>query len=140
MPQECPQSGKLLAENINLVPRPQRKSKSSEALKKVNDNPTLIAAVANLFWSERKVDKGRDWTERALLLDPDIGDIWAMYYSYETIHDPAKAAEVLARAVTQEPRHGERWQRVAKDPTNAHQGVAAIMKKVVEDMQINALP
>ena len=37
------------------MPRPQRKSKSSEALKKVNDNPVLIAAIAQLFWSERKV-------------------------------------------------------------------------------------
>ena len=137
--QECPESGKLLAEQINLVPRPQRKSKSSEALKKVNDNATLIAAVANLFWSERKVDKGRDWTERALLLDPDIGDIWAMYYSYEKLHDPVRAAEVLKRAVTQEPRHGDRWQRVAKDPTNAHQGVETILKKVVSDMENNPL-
>lgn len=106
----------------------------------MNGNPILIAAVANLFWSERKVDKGRDWTERALLLDPDIGDIWAMYYSYEKQHDPAKAAELLARAVTQEPRHGERWQRVAKDPVNAHQGVEAILKKVVVDMETCPLP
>lgn len=37
------------------MPRPQRKSKSSEALKKVNDNAILIAAIAQLFWSERKV-------------------------------------------------------------------------------------
>ena len=138
--QECPESGKLLAEQINLVARPQRKSKSSEALKKVNDNATLIAAVANLFWSERKVDRGRDWTERALLLDPNIGDIWAMYYSYEKLHNPAKAAEVLARVVTQEPRHGERWQRVAKDPANAHQGVEAILRMVVADMEANPLP
>jgi len=47
------------------------------------------------------VDKGRDWTERALLLDPDLGDIWAMYYSHELLHDPTRAAEVLKRAVTQ---------------------------------------
>lgn len=106
----------------------------------MNDNPVLIAAVANLFWNERKVDKGRDWTERALLLDPDIGDIWAMYYSYEMIHDPVKAAEVLARAIAQEPRHGERWQRIAKDPANAHQNVEMILKKVVADMTQNALP
>lgn len=109
-------------------------------MKKVNDNPVLIAAVANLFWSERKVDKGRDWTERALLLDPDIGDIWAMYYSYEKLHDPVRAAAVLARAVTQEPRHGERWQRIAKDPANAHQGVEIILNRVVQDMEVNPLP
>ena len=48
-----------------------------------------------------KVDKGRDWTERALLLDPDLGDVWAMYYSHELLHDPTRAAAVLARAVNQ---------------------------------------
>lgn len=138
--QECPNSGKLLAEQIGLVPRPQRKSKSSEALKKVNDDPVLIAAVARLFWNERKVDKGRDWTERALLLNPDIGDAWAMYYSFELLHDPARAAEVLRRATAQEPRHGERWQRVAKDPANAHQPVEVILKKVVQHIEAEPLP
>ena len=48
-----------------------------------------------------KVDKGRDWTERALLLDPDLGDVWALYYSHELLHDPTRAAAVLARAVKQ---------------------------------------
>ena len=138
--QECPESGRLLAEQINLVPRPQRKSKSSEALKKVNADPVLIAAVALLFWNERKVDKGREWTERALLLDPDIGDIWAMYYSFELQHDPEKAAAVLKRARAQEPRHGERWQRVAKDPANAHQPVDVILKAVVKNMAEEPLP
>ena len=47
------------------------------------------------------MDKGRDWTERALLLDPDLGDVWAMYYSHELLHDPTRAAAVLARAVKQ---------------------------------------
>jgi pre-mRNA-processing factor 6 len=122
------------------VPRPQRKSKSSEALKKVNDNPILISAIAQLFWSERKVDKGRDWTERALLLNPDIGDIWAMYYSYELQHDPNRAAEILKRAVAQEPRHGERWQQVAKDPANAHQPLDVILKRVVLHMEAVSLP
>jgi len=122
------------------VPRPQRKSKSSEALKKVNDNPILISAIAQLFWSERKVDKGRDWTERALLLNPDIGDIWAMYYSYELLHDPTRAAEVLKRAIAQEPRHGERWQQVAKDPSNAHQPMDVILKRVVLHMEAVPLP
>lgn len=52
--QECPTSGRLLAEQINLVPRPQRKTKSAEALKKANDDAVLIAAVARIFWSERR--------------------------------------------------------------------------------------
>ena len=42
--------------------------------------------------------------------------------------------------VVQEPRHGERWQAVAKDPANAHQPVDVILKKVVAHMQAVPLP
>ena len=52
--QECPTSGRLLAEQIGLVARPQQKAKSAEALKKANDDAVLIAAVARIFWNERK--------------------------------------------------------------------------------------
>ena len=44
----------LNAEAIALAPRPQRKSKSTEALKRCNDDPHIIAAVAQLFWNDRK--------------------------------------------------------------------------------------
>lgn len=52
--QACPTSGRLLAEQINLVARPQQKAKSAEALKKANNDALLIAAVASIFWKERK--------------------------------------------------------------------------------------
>ena len=35
------------------------------------------------------------------------------------------------RCAAAEPRHGERWQRVAKAPANAHLPLDAILKKVV---------
>lgn len=38
-----------------MAPRPMRKSKSSEALKKCNDDPHVIAAVAMLFKNDGKV-------------------------------------------------------------------------------------
>lgn len=87
-----------------------------------------------------RVDKGREWTERAVLLDPDIGDIWAMYYSYELQHNSEKAAQVLQRCVKQEPHHGERWQAVAKNPANAHLPADQILMKVVEHMENVPLP
>lgn len=170
--QECPTSGVLNAEAIALAPRPQRKSKSTEALKRCNDDPHIIAAVAQLFWNDRKVprphilptshptsagfafarpqspdtpidrllceifvalvrgrtmltgtratacllqgcqaahaaarvagcvltwptdgwrlwggqvDKARSWFSRAVLLDPDNGDFWALYYKFEAV-------------------------------------------------------
>ncbi len=38
-----------------MAPRPQRRSKSVDALKRCNDDPHIIAAVAQLFWHDRKV-------------------------------------------------------------------------------------
>lgn len=53
--QECPTSGLLWAEAVAMAPRPQRRNKSVDALKRCNDDPHIIAAVAQLFWNDRKV-------------------------------------------------------------------------------------
>jgi pre-mRNA-processing factor 6 len=54
-----------------MEPRQQRKTRSVEALRKVDKDPVLLTAVARLFWTERREDKGRSWMEKALKLDPD---------------------------------------------------------------------
>jgi len=41
-----------------------------DALKKCNDDPYVVAAVAGLFWADRKVDKARSWFNRAVTLNP----------------------------------------------------------------------
>ena len=63
-----------------------------------------------------------------------------MYYSFELQHDPERAQRVLERCVQQEPHHGERWQAIAKDPANAHQPVAEILRRVVAHMESVPLP
>lgn len=45
-----------------------------------------VAAVAQLFWADRKIDKARSWWTRAVTLDPDIGDYWAQLYKFEGQH------------------------------------------------------
>lgn len=55
--QECPTSGVLWAEAISMAPRPQRRSKSVDALKRCNDDPHIIAAVATLFKNDGKVSR-----------------------------------------------------------------------------------
>lgn len=44
--QECPTSGILWAESIFMEPRPQRKTKSVDALKKCEHDPNVLLAVA----------------------------------------------------------------------------------------------
>lgn len=64
--QECPTSGELYAEAIFMEPRPQRKSKSVDALKKCEHDPYVLLAVSKLFWSEHKLQKCRDWFNRTV--------------------------------------------------------------------------
>ena len=153
--QECPSSGLLWAEVITTAPRPQRKSKSVDALKKCNNDPLVIRAVAQLFMSDHKVDKARSWFNRAVALDPDIGDNWAHLYRFECAFGgvvvgggangqsvPASAAEVVRRCEEADPHHGERWQRVAKSPVNtkAHATTAIILEQVAIDIDTNPIP
>lgn len=129
--QECPTSGRLWAENVATAPRPQRKSRSVDALKKCHDDPFVIAAVAGLFWQDRKIEKARSWLTKAVTLDPDIGDFWAQLYKFECQYGNADSVnDVLKRCKSAEPHHGEVWQRIAKDPSNAHASVESIVKQV----------
>ncbi|KAJ8624261.1 hypothetical protein MRB53_032791 [Persea americana] len=103
--QECPMSGVLWAASIEMVSRPQRKTKSMDALKRCDYDPHVIAAVARLFWHEKEFEKARNWFNRAVTLSPDI-----------------------------EPKHGEKWTAVSEPVENSHQPVEAILKKVVVDL------
>ncbi|KAH7528301.1 hypothetical protein FEM48_Zijuj05G0058200 [Ziziphus jujuba var. spinosa] len=130
--QECPDSGILWAASIELAPRPLRKTKSSDALKKCDHDPHVIAAVAKLFWHDRKVGIARTWLNRAVMLAPDIGDFWALYYKFELRHGSEEIQnDVLRRCVGATPKYGEKWQAISKAVENSHQPIEVILKKVV---------
>lgn len=126
-------SGRLWSFSIwNLEPRTQRKPRSLEAIKKVDNDSTLFVTVARVFWGERKLEKAANWFEKAILLDADQGDTWAWYLKFLSQHGTAeKANEVTEKCKGSEPKHGEVWQAVAKDPANAGLGIEGVLKKVV---------
>ncbi|KAI9123706.1 hypothetical protein K1719_005006 [Acacia pycnantha] len=55
--QECPNSGILWAASTETVPRPQRKSKSMDALNKCDHDPHVIAGEAKLLWQPKHGEK-----------------------------------------------------------------------------------
>lgn len=131
--QALPTSGVLWSESIwHLEPRTQRKPRSLEAIKKCDNDPTLFVTVARVFWGERKLDKAANWFEKAIVLDADLGDTWGWYLKFLNQHGTEeKITDLIAKAVSNEPKHGEIWQGVAKDPRNAGIGVEGVLKKVV---------
>ncbi|KAF9733139.1 hypothetical protein PMIN03_010442 [Paraphaeosphaeria minitans] len=128
--QECPTSGLLWAEKImHLESRTQRKPRALEAIKKVEKDPQLFIVVARIFWAERRLDKAATWFTKALVLDPDFGDGWVWYWKFLEQHGTEeKKTEVIERCIGSEPRHGETWQSVRKDPKNFRKGVGEVLK------------
>ncbi|KAH7325908.1 PRP1 splicing factor, N-terminal-domain-containing protein [Stachybotrys elegans] len=135
--QEVPKSGLLWAEQIwHLEPRTQRKPRSLEAIKKVDSDPLLFVAVARIFWAERKLEKAQNWFEKALVLDADYGDSWAWYHRFLRQHGTEeKRAEVVSKCVLNEPRHGEVWQAIAKNPRNATKSTEEILNLVAAELE-----
>lgn len=126
--QECPNSGILWSEAVFLEARPQRKTKSVDALKKCEHDPHVLLAVAKLFWSERKITKAREWFHRTVKIDSDLGDAWAFFYKFELQHGTEEQQEeVRKRCENAEPRHGELWCAVSKDITNWQRKIGEIL-------------
>ncbi|KAJ5138913.1 MRNA splicing factor (Prp1/Zer1) [Penicillium bovifimosum] len=130
--QEVPNSGLLWSENIwHLEPRSQRKARSLEAIKKVENDPILFITVARIFWGERRLEKAMTWFEKAIVADSDYGDGWAWYYKFLMQHGTEeKRSDVVSKCVAMEPKHGEIWQSIAKDPANATKTTEEILKLV----------
>lgn len=135
--QECPKSGLLWSEDIwYLQKRTARKQSALEAIKQVDNDPTLFVTVARIFWGERKLDKAASWFEKAIVLDADIGDTWAWYLKFLLQHgEDSKREEVISRCVSVEPKHGEVWQRVRKDPRNASLTIEQVLSQVASELQ-----
>ncbi|KAI7872015.1 PRP1 splicing factor, N-terminal-domain-containing protein [Spinellus fusiger] len=127
--QECPSSGVIWTEVIFLEARPQRKARSVDALKKCEHDPVIVTTVARLFWTERKIEKARNWFQKAVQIEPDQGDSFAWWYNFELQHGTEEQRNlVIKRCVASEPRHGEQWQSVAKDVANIGKRVEEILK------------
>lgn len=79
-------------------PRPTRKARSADALRKAGNDPWVLCSVARLFWAERKIEQARRWFDRAVAASErpsdTWGDIWAWWLKFERQH----GTKVRARA------------------------------------------
>ncbi|KAI0927016.1 hypothetical protein AcW1_007622 [Taiwanofungus camphoratus] len=134
--QECPTSGLLWSMAIWSEPRPTRKSRSADALRKSADDPLILSTVARLFWAERKIEKARQWFERALTANSDLGDNWGWWLKFERQHGVAEQQEeVIKRCIVADPHHGSTWQSIAKDMKNTGKTTKEILELVTEALR-----
>ena len=133
--QECPTGGLLWADAIFMELRAARKTKSVDALKKCQHDAYVLLAVAKLFWTERKIGKARDWFNKTIKLDSDLGDAWAYWLKFEMEHGTTEEQEaVRRRCLEAEPSHGEEWTKVSKNIANWKLGKADILEDVAKSV------
>ncbi|KAH6867673.1 pre-mRNA splicing factor prp1 [Coprinopsis sp. MPI-PUGE-AT-0042] len=104
--QDCPSSGTLWSLAIFSENRPQRKSKSVDALKKSGDDAVVI-------------ENAREWFGRASRADPNWGEVWGWWLAFERKYGVEEHQEaVRAQCAAAEPRYSPAWQAIAKDGRN----------------------
>lgn len=131
--QECPNSGMLWAKAIEMESRPQKKARSVDALRRCDNDPYVVTAVANLMLMDGKYDKARTWFNRAVTINSDYGDAWAYYYKLEIRHGTEQQQqEVIKKCTDAEPHHGKYWQMVSKAIGNERLKIPQILKEVVK--------
>ncbi|KAG6816969.1 hypothetical protein H0H87_001284 [Tephrocybe sp. NHM501043] len=134
--QDCPASGLLWSMAIWAEARPMRKARSVDALKKSKYDPVILCTVARLFWQERKIEKARQWFERAVTTEPDFGDSWAWWLKFERQHGTEEHREIVRnKCLAAEPHHSQMWQSVAKDVSNQGKTIKEILEIVADALQ-----
>ena len=138
---ECPKSGLLWAEQIYMAPRPEQKAKSLDAINNCDDDPHVITAVAKLLWRSRKIRRARKWFHRAVTIDPDFGDAWAVYYKFELEQadkegQRAKLNDLIEDCKRADPHHGELWCNVIKKTENAHKQIGELLALTANEVHV----
>jgi pre-mRNA-processing factor 6 len=107
-----------------------------DALRKCEVDPLVIRTVPRLYRADRRIEKAREWFERAVSAGPGYGDAWGWWLKFERQHGTAAQQEdVIVRCQAAEPRHGETWQLIAKDDKNGGKSAKEILELVVAALQ-----
>ena len=71
--------------------------------------------MAKLFWKEKKYEKTKKWLEKAMLLNPDLGDTHACMYLFEnTVGEKSKVPDVVKFCKEKNPKNGVIWNLIRK--------------------------
>lgn len=92
---------------IELEPKNTRKKKSADAVTLCVDNPHVYLSTAKIFLKEGKIEKARRWLEKALILEPRLGDAWAYLYLIDK--------EVLGQCIIKRPKSGRLWKMATEN-------------------------
>eukprot|EP01126_Amoeba_proteus_P045846 TRINITY_DN5154_c0_g3_i3.p1 TRINITY_DN5154_c0_g3~~TRINITY_DN5154_c0_g3_i3.p1 ORF type:complete len:126 (-),score=22.00 TRINITY_DN5154_c0_g3_i3:111-488(-) len=113
-----------------------KNARSLDALKRCDQDPHVMLAVARLFWMNHQIEKARLWFKRTTAVDADFGDAWAYSYKFELENGVEEQQQaVLTKCVQAEPHHGREWIAVSKHPDHGTWKTEEILKEVVKNLK-----
>ena len=66
-----------------------------------------------------------------MTLDDKIGDVWAAYYAFELTHgEDEHQKDVTTRCSGADPKYGELWCSISKDPANRKVAKGELLDRV----------
>ena len=117
--QKFPESGLIWALTIKLEPFATRKTKGTDALKKVENSPWIFIELAKVFWVDQKFDKVEKFLQQAVSLDKDNGDSWAWLLKlFIQLGQQDKLNETISNFTKADPCHGILWPKEFKKVEN----------------------
>ena len=92
-----------------------------------------------MWWLVRSppISQAREWFNKTVKIDPDLGDAWALFYKLELVFgSSAQQQDVMERCSKADPRHGEHWQATAKHVSNWRKKTSEILQIVADKLPI----
>lgn len=132
--QECKKSGKLWALSIAVESKSAQKAKSVDAVKKCGQNAGVLVEVGKYIWRGGKTEKARTWLKRAVEMDEDWGDGWAVLLKFEQM--TGRKRETIERIERDcqraDAKHGDVWVSVSKKVGNEKLSCLQVLRRVAE--------
>jgi pre-mRNA-processing factor 6 len=130
---ELPESGLLWSLAIEMEPAQTKHSKAADALNKAANSEYVMTAIANVYVSEKNIEKARKWFDNAVRTNKDFGDAWIYYYKAElTIGERDHADSVINRCEKAKPRYGDLWTSISKKVENWKLKTQDILIKAID--------
>lgn len=126
--QECPESGKLWAEEIKITEKAMQKSRSNDAIRKCQRDPDLLIQIGTMFYHDGYLDKALRWIAQAVNGRPSDGDLWAIQYKLVSLNcTPGEQLKVVEDCVNSKPTTGKIWTSITSKKENKKKRIEEIL-------------
>lgn len=124
-------SGLLWGLAIALDSRGRQRARIVDALKRCDQNATVLMEAGKFFWRGRKLEQARDWLTRAMRIDSSFGDALATLYAFELLHgNEGRRLALEEQAASSGLKYGRLWTSKSKLPGNEEKSLVDLLKEV----------